>query len=345
MKNLSSFRLGLFVFIGVVILIITVFLIGQKSSLFSSTFRVKAYFKDVQGLRSGTTVRLSGIDVGTVESVEIVNDTTGRVEVDMNLQTDIKRFIRTNTIATIETEGLVGNRVVVLKIGTSAGEPVKNGGVIQSEEPLGFSAIIAQTEGIMHYTKNMTRDLAQIIHRVNEGQGSIGKLLNDEDLYNNATSLTRQADVSLKNITTELNRITGLFDTLGIGVKNTVYKVNRIVGNVDTMIANVNKGKGVLGALLVSGKYDTTISRTLVNIQKTSRDARLAASRLAENMEALKHNWLFKGYFENRGYWDKAKYEDKIDAQMKELDQKIKTLNDRIQTLKKLQGTQNSMKN
>lgn len=341
MKNMSSVRLGLFVFIGVVILIITVFLIGQKSSLFSSTFKVRAYFKDVQGLRSGTTVRLSGIDVGTVESVEIVNDSTGRVEVDMNLQTDIKRFIRTNTVATIETEGLVGNRVVVLKIGTSAGEPVKNGGFIKSEEPLGFSAIIAQTEGIMQYTKNMTKDLAQIIHRVNEGQGSIGKLLNNEDLYNNATSLTKQADVSLKNITGELNRITGLFDTLGIGVKNTVNKVNMIVGNVDTMIANVNKGKGVLGALLVSGKYDTTISRTLVNIQRTSQDARLAASRLAENMEALKHNWLFKGYFENRGYWDKAKYEDKIDAQMKALDQKIKILNDRIQTLKKLQGTQN----
>ncbi len=341
MKNTSAIRLGLFVFIGVVLIIITVFLIGQKSSLFSSTFTVKAYFKDVQGLRSGTTVRLSGIDVGTVENVEIVNDTTGRVEVDMNLQTDIKRFIRTNTKATIETEGLVGNKVVVLKIGTSAGEPVKNGGFIQSEEPLGMSAIIAQTEGIMKYTKDMTRDLAQIVHRVNEGQGSFGKLLNDEDLYNNATNLTKQADESLKNITNKLNLITGLFDTLGIGVKTTVEKVNSIVGNVDTMIANVNKGKGVLGALLVSGKYDTTISSTLVNIQKTSRDARLAASRLAENMEALKHNWLFKSYFEDRGYWDKAKYEDKIDTQMKALDQKIKILNDRIQTLKKLQGVQN----
>ena len=341
MKNMSAVRLGLFVFIGAVLLVITIFLIGQKSSLFSSTFTVKAYFKDVQGLRSGTNVRLSGIDIGTVQKVAIVDDTTGRVEVDMNLQTDIKRFIRTDTKATIETEGLVGNKVVVLKIGSSTAEPVKDGGYIQSEEPLGFSAIIAQTEGIMKYTKDMTKDLSEIVGRVNRGEGSIGKLLTDEELYNNATSLTRQADESLKNITDELNRVTALFDTLGTGVKISIKNVNNIVGNIDTIITNVNRGKGVLGALLVSGKYDTTISGTMVNIQKTSEDARLAASRLAENMEALKHNWLFKSYFENRGYWDKAEYEDEIDVKMKNLDQKIKILNDQIHTLKKLQGIQN----
>ncbi len=340
MKNMPAVRLGIFVFMGAVLLVITIFLIGQKSALFSSTFTVKAYFKDVQGLRGGTTVRLSGIDVGTVKSVEIVNDTTGRVEVDMSLQSDIRRFIRTDTKASIETEGLVGNKVVVLKIGSSVGEPVKDGGFIQSEEPLGFSAIIDQTEGIMKYTKDMTRDLAEIIGRVNKGEGSIGKLFKDEELYNNATDLTRQADQSLKGITGELNRITALFDTLGVGVKISIKNVNNVVGNIDTIITNVNRGKGVLGELLVSGKYDTTISGTLVNIQKTSVDARLAASRLAENMEALKHNWLFKSYFENRGYWDKAKYEDEIDLKMKDLDEKIKVLNDRIETLRKLQSAQ-----
>ena len=337
-KNMSAVRLGIFIFIGLCLLVLAVFLVGQKNALFSSTFTVKAYFKDVQGLRSGATVRLSGIDVGNVKSVVIVNDTSGRVEVSMNLQTDIQRFIRTDTRATIETEGLVGNKVVVLKIGSSSAEPVRDGGYIQSEEPVGFSAIIAQTEGIMQYTKNMTKDLSEIVGRVNKGEGSIGKLFTDNELYNDATQLTKRADQSLKNITDELNKVTGLFDTLGIGVKTVVGNVNKVVSDVDNIVTNINEGKGVLGALVVSGKYDTTITGTLVNIQKTSEDARLAASRLAENMEALKHNWLFKSYFENRGYWDKAKYEDEIEVKMKELDQKIKLLNDQIETLRKLKG-------
>lgn len=336
-KNMSTIRLGLFIFLGLVLLVLAIFLIGQKNALFSSTFNVNAYFKDVQGLRTGASVRLSGIDVGSVDNIQIVNDTTGRVQVSMNLQTDIKRFIKTDTKATIETEGLVGSKVVVLKIGSSNAEQVKDGGYIQSQEPIGFTAIIAQTEGIMQYTKNMTKDLAEILEKVNKGKGSIGKLINDDELYNNATSLTRQADVSLKNITGELKRITGVFDTLGIGVQDVVSNVDKAVVEVNGIIKNVKEGHGVLGALLVSGQYDSTLTATLENIHETSVEAKISASRLAENMEALKHNWLFKSYFENRGYWDRAPYENTLDKKIKELDDKIKELDNKIESLKKLE--------
>ncbi len=340
-KNMSTLRLGIFIFLGIVLLILAIFLVGQKESLFSSTFKVRAYFQDIQGLRPGTNVRLSGIDVGSVSDVEIINDTTGRVQVTMNLQTDIKRFIRTDTKASIESEGLVGNKVVVLKIGSSQAEQVKDGGVIQSEEPIGFSAIIAQTEGIMEYTKNMTMNLSEIVEKVNRGEGSIGKLLNDDELYNNATLLTKSADESLKGITSKLDKVTNLFDSLGIGVKKTIDNVNFAVTNIDSIISGINQGQGVLGGFVSKkGKYDSTVTATLINIQKTSEEAKIGAERLAENMEALKHNWLFKGYFENRGYWDKAEYEDKIDDKLKELDAKIKLLDQKIETLKNLQGQQ-----
>ncbi len=338
LKNMSTIRLGLFITLGMALLVLGIFMIGQKNSLFSSTFNVKAYFKDVQGLRSGASVRLSGIDVGSVKSIEIAKDTSGRVEVSMNLQTDIRRFIKTDTKASIETEGLVGNKVVVLTIGSSSAEPVKDGGYIQSVEPVGFSAIIAQTEGIMQYTKNMTKDLSEIVGKVNNGEGSIGKLVNNDELYINAVNLTKRADESLKNITDELGRITSVFDSLGNGVKNVVSNVNSVVNNVNDITASIKEGRSALGALLVTNRYDSTITSTLTNIEKTSEDARLSASRLAENMEALKHNWLFKGYFENRGYWDKAEYEDQIDSRLKELDEKIKILNEKIETLKELEN-------
>lgn len=104
-------------------------------------------------------------------------------------------------------------------------------------------------------------------------------------------------------------------------------------------MAGVQHGKGMLGQMLVDGsKYDSTFSVTMQNIQSTSEAARLAASRLAENMEALKHNWLFKNYFENRGYWDKAEYEDDINKSLDELKLKMKEINDRIEELKSLQS-------
>lgn len=334
----TTVKLGLFIFLGITIIVITIFLLGDKNQLFKSTFTVKAYFRDIQGLRSGAMVRLSGIDVGSVKSLNIVSDTTGRVEVTMKLVEDIHQFIKTDSHASIETEGLVGNKVVVLSVGSANAETITDQGTIIAREPIGFGAIIVETQGIMQYTKQMTKDLAEIVQRVNNGEGSIGKLLKDDKLYNDATNLTRTADQSLKSITDQLSQVSGLFTELGVGVRRVVTNIDSITSNIDNIISGIKDGKGLLGALVVDGtKYDSTFKSVMSNIDKTSGDARLAASRLAENMEALKHNWLFKSYFEQRGYWDKAEYENTLDSQMKELNNKIKMLDERIEKLKSLE--------
>ena len=341
--KMPSVRLGIFIFIGTVLIATAIFMLGQKSSLFSSTYSVNAYFKDIQGLKSGATVRLSGFDVGSVSDVEIVNDTTGRVRVEMKLNSDITRFIRTDTKATIESEGLVGNKVVVLIIGSSNAEKVKDGGTIQSEEPVSFAQIIEQTEGIMQYTKEMTKNLAGIVEKVNKGEGTIGKIINDDQLYYQAVELTKRADQSLKNISKELNEVTDLFDRLGSGVQNVVTNVNNTVSDLDTIIIGVKNGNGVIGQLIAKGSpLDTTMLSIVTSLQKTSEDARLASSRLAENMEALKHNWLFKSYFENRGYWDKAEYEDQINSSLKDLKEKMKLIDQKIKILKGLEKKSSS---
>ncbi len=338
-KKKSAVKLGIFILIGVSILVLIVFLIGDKKSLFSSTFEVKAYFSDIQGLRSGATVRLSGIDVGRVSNVRIVDDSSASVEVTMSLVEDIKKFIRTDTEAAVETEGLVGNKVVVLKIGNKNSERVYNGGTIKAKEPLSFSAIIEETQGIMEYTKQMTKDLSEIVGRVNHGEGTIGKLLVDEKLYNDATDLTQRADKSLQSITKGISEVTVLFNDLGNGVGTVVNSINSVVVELDTIVSGIKNGKGIVGALFVEGSsLDTTINSAIRNIERTTYDARLAASSLAENMEALKHNWLFKSYFEERGYWDKAKYDDSIDEKIFEVNEKIKMLDERINTLKALQS-------
>ena len=337
-KNLTGAKLGIFIFLGSTLLVIGIFLLGNKESLFRPTFTVKAYFKNIEGLRNGAPVRLGGIDVGSVKNIEIVKDTTGKVEVTMRLHNEVQRFIRKDTKASIETEGLVGNKVVVLEIGSATADLIEEGGAIQAKDPIGFGAVIEETQGIMGYTKEMTKNMADLFERINKGEGTIGKILTDDKLYFQATELTKRADQSLGAIIIELEKVSQIFKTLGSGVSEVITNVNQAVIEVDTIIEGVSKGRGLLGQVLVEGsKYDSLFTNTMSEIQKTSVEARIAASRLSENMEALKHNWLFKSYFEDRGYWDKAEYEDQINSSLRELDEKIKIIDQRIETLKRLE--------
>lgn len=337
-NKMSAVRLGIFIFIGTVILVIGIFLLGNKESMFKSTFTVKTYFKDVEGLRAGAPVRLSGIDVGSVKAINIVGDASGKVEVTLRLIHEIHQFVRTDTKASIETEGLVGNKILILHIGSSAAQQVQEGGFIQSKETIGFAAIIEETQGTLQYTKAMTKDLSEIINKVNTGQGSMGKLINDDALYTNTNRLINSADKSLGAITTKLDELTDIINSLGAGVQSVIGNVDKAVTDIDNVIKDVKSGKGVLGALVSEkSSYDTSIVSILNNIVKISDETRKGASRFAENMEALKHNWLFKGYFEQRGYWEKDNYEAELDAKLNELKERTSVLDQKIETLKKLE--------
>jgi len=337
-KKTSTVKIGIFIFLGIVILVIGIFLVGDKDALFSSTFKVRAFFNDIQGLRSGATVRLSGIDVGSVESVKIVSDTTGRVEVIMSIREDVKQFIRTDTRASIETEGLVGNKVVVLQIGSSLTDRVREGGIIQSKEPIGFAQVIEETQGIMAYTKEMTKNMSEIVNKINRGEGTIGKILNDDELYYATTEITKSASVGLDSITKDLRSVVGIFKNLGLTIDGTMARVDDAVEIIDSLIANIRDGKGVLGALIAPGTTeDSAVTAIMTNLSKMTDEANLAAIKLNENMEALKHNWLFKGYFEERGYWDAEEYQKTIDEKTEILNERIEVLEAKIKELKSLE--------
>ncbi|MGB5288276.1 MAG: MlaD family protein [Ignavibacteriaceae bacterium] len=340
--GISGAKLGIFIFIGSTLLVIGIFMLGNKEALFKPTFVVKAYFKNIEGLRNGAPVRLSGIDAGAVQDIKVVGDTVSLIEVTMRLLTEIEHFIRVDTQAEIQTEGLVGNKFVALKIGDSRSEQVKDGGVILAKEPVSFADIIQETQGIMGYTKEMTKDLADIINKINAGEGTIGKVFNDDALYYAATDLTKSADKSLTSITDELNVITEQYKTLGADVASAVENINGVVTGLDALLGNISAGKGVLGSLLVEGtSADTNFQSLILNLKEISENSKSAAVSLSENMEALKHNWLFKSYFEERGYWDAAEYEEELDRKTKDLNEKIELLDRKIEELKSLETKNN----
>lgn len=338
-KDLTGAKLGIFIFFGSVLLVVGIFMLGNKDQLFVSTFPVRAYFQNTEGLRNGASVRFGGIDVGAVKDIKIMADTSGRVEVTMRIKEEIRRFIKKDSRASIETEGLVGNKVVIISMGSDKAEPIADNGIILSKEPLSFADVIEETQGILAYTKEMTKNLADIVGKVNKGEGTIGKILYDEDLYNAATNITKSADKNLTAITEDMRKVIALFDDLGRGVETIVKNTNNVVAGIDTLLQGVSEGKGVLGSLLTDqGTEGKSINKILDNLVQISEDTKASASRLAENMEALKHNWLFKSYFEERGYWDKQEFEKQIDSKLIELNEKIQLLDKKIIELKALEN-------
>lgn len=338
-KDLTGAKLGIFIFIGSVLLVVGIFMLGNKDQLFVSTFTIRAYFKNTEGLRNGASVRFGGIDVGAVKEIKIIPDTSGKVEVSMRIKEEVRRFIKKDSRASIETEGLVGNKVVIITMGSDKAEPISDNGVILSKEPLSFADVIEETQGILSYTKEMTKNLADIVGKVNRGEGTIGKILYDEELYNAATNITKSADKNLTAITEDMRKVIELFDDLGKGVQTIVENTNNVVAGIDTLLHGVSEGKGVLGSLLTDqGTEGRSINKILDNLVQISEDTKTSASRLAENMEALKHNWLFKSYFEERGYWDKQEFEQQIDSKLIELNEKIQLLDKKILELKTLEN-------
>jgi phospholipid/cholesterol/gamma-HCH transport system substrate-binding protein len=337
-KHLSGAKLGVFIFVGSALLILGIFVLGNKEALFKSTFTVKAFFQNVQGLRNGAPVRLSGVDVGAIKGIKIMGDEASVIEVSMRLESDIKKFIRKDTEAGIETEGLVGYKFVSLNIKDNTAEPVEDGGTILAKEPVSFADVIEETQGIMSYTKDMTKDLSEIVSKINSGNGTIGKLLNDEELYYATTEITKSAAVSLKSITGDLRNVVAIFKEMGGGINEVIFKVDNTVESVDGIIKNIKEGKGVIGSLVFEGSAeDTTMTAIISNLRVITDEAKTAAIKLNENMEALKHNWLFKSYFEERGYWDKEEYENQVDQKTKELNEKIELLDKKIEELQTLE--------
>jgi len=233
-------RLGVFIVATLSILAAGVFLIGSQEYLFRSTYQLKAQFDNVAGLAVGADVQVGGVHSGTVHSITLPHTPDGKVTVVMNVNRSTHEIIKQDSIATIETAGVLGSQYVSISFGSTQQAEVKDGEMIQSQPPLQLSDLFKKTSGILdsgqqaiNNTTAMTGHLNAVSARIDSGQGTVGALVNDKQLYNNLQQTT------------------------------------------------------------------TTLSATMVQAQTGVTD-------FQENMEALKHNLLLKGYFKKRGYEDSS---------------------------------------
>jgi phospholipid/cholesterol/gamma-HCH transport system substrate-binding protein len=306
----QNIKLGLFVLSGIVLFLASVFYIGSERNVFNKTFTVSAVFKNVEGLTEGDNVWLSGVKIGTVKTVRIISE--GQVVVGLSLKDKQNEFIKADATAFIGSDGLVGNKIVVIRPG-SADKIIHDNDTINSFSPTDTQELINIAKDVGSNTRSLTDDLKLITQKINKGQGIVGELLHEGDLSHDlrqtinslkiASQNTSQATVDLKKLVSDISNGNGLVTQL---IKDSAYAttfsdaLNNIAEtgenakamseDLKEVVAKFNNTNNAIGVLLA----DTTFANKL---RVTLNNAQSASVKLDQNMEALKHNFLFRGYF------------------------------------------------
>ena len=184
-KHTTKFkvRLGLFIAGGLMIFIVAVFIIGRQKNLFVPVYKLTTTFYNVSGLLVGNNIRFSGINVGTVDNIKIINDST--VQVDMLIQKNVQKFIKEDCEAAIGSAGLIGDRILIITQGSSNAALAKDGQQITSKEPVEPDAIMASLQVTADNAAIVSLQLAEIMTKVNSGNGTLGRFIQDSTIAEN----------------------------------------------------------------------------------------------------------------------------------------------------------------
>jgi len=194
----QKIKLGIFTTIGILLLLIGIFLIGRNKNMFGKTFTLYGSFKNVGGLQTGNNVRFVGINIGTVESIEIISDSLAKVGI--RLQEKVKPFIKKNAVASISSDGLMGDKLIVISSGSEVAPPIADGNTIKTVDPVEFDKVMGKISNVAENAEIITDQLAGIISQVNEGKGSIGKLLYSDSMANSLEGTVRDARQAVKSV-------------------------------------------------------------------------------------------------------------------------------------------------
>jgi len=197
----QKLKIGIFTIVGILILFIAIFLIGSQKNLFSSTYNVHGIFKNVGGLQVGNNVRLAGINVGVVQSINILTDTS--VRVDLTLNTNVKKFVKTDAKLSIGTDGFIGDKLVTIAPGgANTTQTANDGQELATVPPFDVDKLVAKGTTIINNAADLTGDLSEIVAKINNGKGSIGRLLNNDKMAKDMESTVKEAKSTISSVKT-----------------------------------------------------------------------------------------------------------------------------------------------
>jgi phospholipid/cholesterol/gamma-HCH transport system substrate-binding protein len=289
-------RLGFFITGGIFLFIIAIFLIGRQQNLFNPVFKITATFSNVSGLKVGNNVRFSGINVGVVDNIRIINDTT--VSVEMLIRKDVQQFLKSDSEASIGSSGIIGDRIIMIAQGGNDSPIVEDGQQILSKEPIEPDAIIESLQFTSGHVEVVAQELAEILINLNSGHGMLGRLLQDSAMAENVNQTVVNFKKSSEGLdeTIESMRINMVEFMNSLQV--TAEKTEVASKQLGEIMMKINQGEGTLGMLVQDTVFADNLNQTLVNMKDGTES-------LNENLEALKHNFLFRAYFKRKAREEK----------------------------------------
>jgi phospholipid/cholesterol/gamma-HCH transport system substrate-binding protein len=320
-SNNKPVIVGIFIFIGLAILAATIFTLGGQKKTFTKSFAISAIFNDVGGLQSGGNIWFSGVKVGTVKKISFHGD--AQVQVTMSIENDAKSHIHKDSKAKISSDGLIGNKIIIIYGGTPSEPHVEENDFLEVENVFSTDDMLATLQVNNKNLEAITTDFKSISKKIDSGQGTLGTLLNDPTIAINLNKSAADLQLTLSNLklvsekskqvmsdfgdfSSKLNKPGSsvnelLEDTLiyrninkaMADLKKSTYSLNQFTSNLENTGAKLNQKDNAIGVLLNDPESATSIQTTLQNLETSSE-------KLDENLKALQHNFLFRRYFRKK---------------------------------------------
>ena len=267
----QKLKIGLFTIAGILVLLAGIFLIGSKKNMFSSTYNVYGVFKNAGGLQVGNNVRFGGVNVGTVKGIRIISDTV--VRVDMIIQTNKSEFIKNDAVASIGSDGLMGDKLLDIQPGSPNAPKLEAGGQMRTAEPVDIGAIMNKFSTVADNATVITGALANMALQIKSGNGSISRLLYKDDL--------------------------------ALGLQGTLDNTKALTASLHGLTTQVQSGRGSMGELLYTNHLSSRLDSTVSTANAAMGTIQQAAYNFSENMRALQGNFFFKSYFKKKAKAEK----------------------------------------
>lgn len=319
MKESSNKRgviVGVFVLVGLVFLLAGILTIGNLHKTFSTKMQVNALFDDVNGLQKGNNIWFSGVKIGTVKTVRFFGDS--QVRVVLNIDENSQQYIRKDAKVKVSTDGFIGNKILVIYGGTSDAAAIEDDDTLSVEKTFSSEEMINTLQENNKNILAITNDFKSISKKMADGNGTIGKLLNDETIYANiaatSASLKNASDkaqgliASLNTFTSKLNKKGTLANELATdtvvfnSIKSTVKELNQIADTAAAFISELKTAaknpKTPAGILLRDEEAGANLKATLKNLESGSK-------KLDEDLEGLQHSFPMKRYFKKKARAEK----------------------------------------
>ncbi|MDP2113369.1 MAG: MlaD family protein, partial [Bacteroidota bacterium] len=309
--NKRAVIVGIFVFIGLIFFLAGILIVGNLRETFNRKMELVSLFDDISGLQPGNNIWFSGVKIGTVRSLNFHGKS--QVEVNMNVAISAQKYIRKDAKVKISNDGLIGNKILVIYGGTDAFAEVQEGDTLEVEKTFTSEDMINTAQENNKNILAITNDVKAITKKLANGEGSIGKMLEDSLMYTNinativslqkASAKAQQMLNSLADFSSNLNKKGTLANELTTdtvvfkSVKASVLQLQQMADTATAFIANIKQVSSnpntAIGVMMHDEKSGARLKETIKNLESSSK-------KLDDDLEAVQHNFLLRGFFKKR---------------------------------------------